>query len=213
METAPAPSLVVIESPLSGDFITNTVYARMAIYDSVTRGEAPLASHLLYTQVLDDTDPGHRRLGMEAGFAWNRHADKIAVYTGLGISGGMQAGIDRATAAGIPIEYRDLAAPARVPEAGERVYMTVQGGSDCGVYVLIVEESSAVSGTFTARGKIGSRRLSLNYHRTADGGFRLIDPSNAGPLDGVPLELPPPRRDYTTMGIAGHEHTVTVGAL
>ncbi len=122
--TSPAspgtPPLVAIESPLSGDFITNTVYARMALRDSVVRGEAPLASHLLYTQVLDDTDPADRQLGMAAGLAWNCHAELVAVYTGLGISAGMQAGIDLATVRDIPIVFRDLAPPQRMPEAGER---------------------------------------------------------------------------------------------
>lgn len=215
--TSPAspgtPPLVAIESPLSGDFITNTVYARMALRDSVVRGEAPLASHLLYTQVLDDTDPADRQLGMAAGLAWNCHAELVAVYTGLGISAGMQAGIDLATVRDIPIVFRDLAPPQRMPEAGERVYMTIDGGSDRGVYPLTVQESSVITGTFTAAGKVGSRVVPIGFTRTADGGFAMASPHLYGPLDGVPLELPPPRRGYTVSHIAGESHTVTIGTL
>jgi hypothetical protein len=41
---------VIIESPYSGDVETNVAYARAALRDCLSRGEAPLASHLLYTQ-------------------------------------------------------------------------------------------------------------------------------------------------------------------
>lgn len=101
---------VVLESPFSGDVEKNIEYARRCIRDCLKRGEAPIASHLLFTQpgVLDDTVPEERTLGMEAGFAWGRTAELCAVYTDRGISGGMKAGIKVAEDAGIPIEYRTL---------------------------------------------------------------------------------------------------------
>src|SRR5690606_24498929 len=46
--------LVIIESPYSGDVERNTEYARSCLLDSLRRGEAPIASHLLHTQVLED---------------------------------------------------------------------------------------------------------------------------------------------------------------
>ena len=100
--------LVIIESPYSGDVEENTKYARECVLDSLNRGEAPFASHLLYTQVLDDTVPDQRHWGMEAGFAWGKKADMVAVYTDLGISGGMEFGIKRAQENGLEIEYRKL---------------------------------------------------------------------------------------------------------
>jgi hypothetical protein len=47
------------------------------------RGEAPIASHLLYTQpgVLNDGVPAERAHGIEAGLAWLRAADAIGVLT------------------------------------------------------------------------------------------------------------------------------------
>lgn len=53
---------VVIESPLKGDYERNTAYARLALRDSLKRGEIPFASHLLYPQTLDDTDEIRRIL-------------------------------------------------------------------------------------------------------------------------------------------------------
>ena len=67
---------VVIESPYAAanghTVAEHEEYARRCMADSLARGEAPLASHLLYTQpgILDDTNPEQRRLGMEAGLAW-----------------------------------------------------------------------------------------------------------------------------------------------
>lgn len=100
--------IVTIESPFAGDVERNTEYARRAMLDSLMRGEAPMASHLLYPQVLDDDIPEERTIGIEAGLAWRDASAKTVVYTDHGISTGMQYGIDRAEQAGKPIEYRQI---------------------------------------------------------------------------------------------------------
>jgi hypothetical protein len=104
--------LVIIESPYAGDVELNVRYARVCLRDCLLRGEAPLASHLLYTQpgVLDDPIPDERALGIEAGLAWGRAAEATVVYTDLGISSGMQQGISRAHGEGRLVEYRFLGA-------------------------------------------------------------------------------------------------------
>jgi hypothetical protein len=104
--------LVVIESPFSGDFWRNTAYARECMRDSLARGEAPFASHLLYTQdgILSDSVPEDREYGIRAGLAWARHADLTAVYTDLGISEGMAAGIQDAERVCRPVEFRRILA-------------------------------------------------------------------------------------------------------
>jgi hypothetical protein len=101
----------MLESPYAGDVERNERYARLAMRDCLTRGEAPFASHLLYTQpgVLADYVISERTLGIGAGQAWGDKADATVVYDDLGISSGMQYGIDRAIKAGRPIEYRQLA--------------------------------------------------------------------------------------------------------
>lgn len=103
--------LVILESPYAGDVDANVEYARRCVRDSLMRGEAPIASHLLYTQsgILRDEEPAERALGIEAGLAWRHVADATIVYTDRGISSGMRVGIAAAHAAGLPIEYRTLA--------------------------------------------------------------------------------------------------------
>ena len=102
--------LVIIESPFAEDVETNVRYARACVRDSLKRGEAPIASHLLYTQpgVLDDLVPAERQWGIDAGHEWMRVADLVAVYLDHGISRGMLLGIDRARVMEIPIEHRYL---------------------------------------------------------------------------------------------------------
>ena len=100
--------LVVIESPYAGLVERNVQYLKRAIRHSLMLGEAPFASHMLYTQVLDDMVAEERNLGIKAGFAWGRAATKIAVYQDLGISPGMKAAITRAQKNGIPVEYRSI---------------------------------------------------------------------------------------------------------
>lgn len=102
--------LVILESPYAGDVEANVEYARRCVADSLRRGEAPIASHLLYTQpgILDDNDPEQRRLGIEAGLAWLPVAHLSAVYTDRGISPGMKYGMDLARRYGVPVELRSL---------------------------------------------------------------------------------------------------------
>lgn len=105
---------VIIESPLAGDVDANVRYARECLADSLRRGEAPFASHLLYTQVLDDLKPEEREIGMSAGLEWYAGATLCAVYSDRGISGGMLRGIAAAEAAGIPVVSRTLSTKASV---------------------------------------------------------------------------------------------------
>jgi hypothetical protein len=110
--------LVILESPYKGTsayrFINwlqrklNIYYARKCLKDSLNRGEAPIASHLLYTQVLDDNSPLEREIGLETGLAWRRVAEASVVYIDRGVSNGMRVGINVAADAGVPTEYRRL---------------------------------------------------------------------------------------------------------
>ena len=102
--------LVLVESPFAGDVKRNLAYLRAAMRDCLLRGEAPFASHALYTQpgVLDDDKSDERALGIEAGLRWGKRADATVVYSDLGISQGMALGIRRAVAEGRPVERRTL---------------------------------------------------------------------------------------------------------
>ena len=108
--------LVILESPYAGDIDANTEYARACVRDCLFRGEAPIASHLLYTQpgILRDEIRDERQWGIDAGLAWRRVADLSAVYIDRGISEGMKYGIAAAQEANIEIEYRRLQPGKRV---------------------------------------------------------------------------------------------------
>jgi hypothetical protein len=101
--------VVFIASPFAGDVEANITYARAATLDSLRRGEAPYAPHLLYPQVLDGDDvPEDRRAGMRAGVSVLARCDLFAVYEDLGISSGMRSEITYATEHGIRIEKRRI---------------------------------------------------------------------------------------------------------
>ena len=112
------PRTVYLASPLSGDIDANQAYARLAMRDSLSRGEAPFVPHILYTQVLNDTEPADREAGMTAGTAWLLRADALVAYVDRGISDGAE--MDAARAAGIVVEERRLPALALDPSRCDR---------------------------------------------------------------------------------------------
>jgi hypothetical protein len=95
---------VIIESPYAAPtpegIARNVAYARLCVRDSLLRGEAPIASHLLYTQegILKDGVPEDRALGIAAGLEWLGACDEQIFYVDLGWSPGMlkakEAGAD-----------------------------------------------------------------------------------------------------------------------
>lgn len=91
---------VIIESPYAGNVERNIKYARKCVRHSLSMGEAPIASHLLYTQdgILDDTIPQERELGINAGLAWREVAELHIFYVDYGISKGMQYALEYALA-------------------------------------------------------------------------------------------------------------------
>ena len=112
------PMLVIIESPYGStpdgdranavELARNVEYAKAAMRDCFERSEVPYASHLLYPQVYDDANAEEREAGMRAGWEWMRCADLVAVYTDLGKTPGMRAGIERAYWMRIRVEERQL---------------------------------------------------------------------------------------------------------
>lgn len=110
--------LVIVESPYAAPtpegIERNLAYGRACLADCLLGGEAPYASHLLYTQprVLRDEVAAERELGICAGLAWGRRASASAVYVDLGVSQGMIRGIDDAHAHGRAVEIRRLSIAA-----------------------------------------------------------------------------------------------------
>lgn len=96
---------VVIESPYKGDVKRNMAYLKICFLDSINRGEAPTASHKLYTDVLNDDDEEERKLGIQMGLVWLRAADLVAFYTDLGWSPGMVACLTEIKSARLRVPY------------------------------------------------------------------------------------------------------------
>jgi hypothetical protein len=86
---------VVVESPYAGNVEQHLAYLRAAMADCISRGEAPFASHGLYTQpgVLLDSIPEERAKGIAAGEAYARLVAEAGgprvFYVDLGWSRGM----------------------------------------------------------------------------------------------------------------------------
>lgn len=89
------PKLVILESPFAGDVEANLAYARRAAHRCALLGEATQASHLYYTQFLDDGKPEERKLGMALGLAWTSVADYSVFFTDRGWSSGMVAALKK----------------------------------------------------------------------------------------------------------------------
>lgn len=107
--------LVIVESPYAGDIEANVAYARAAMRDSLNRGEAPIASHLLYTQpgILRDEVADERQWGIDAGLAWREVCDLAAFYIDRGWSAGMLAAKETYEREGRRFEERTLPEAAR----------------------------------------------------------------------------------------------------
>jgi len=102
---------VLLLSPYKGDIEANVAYAWECVLDSLRRREAPWASHLFYTQIMNDSDPAQRSLGFQCEAAWLPVAQLLAVYTDLGISAGMAQTINRVSAdpsLALPVELRSI---------------------------------------------------------------------------------------------------------
>lgn len=85
----------------------NLVYARFALLNSLKRGEAPFASHLLYTQVWAENKE-LREAGIKAGVEYHHRTDMVALYVDLGVSGGMKLAEDNALLLNVQIGRRTI---------------------------------------------------------------------------------------------------------
>jgi hypothetical protein len=85
----------------------NLVYARLCLLNALGRGESPLASHLLYTQVWDESND-LREAGIKAGIELYQRADLSALYVDLGVSDGMKEGQAHAQLIGVETTRRLL---------------------------------------------------------------------------------------------------------
>jgi len=93
---------VFICSQFAGDIEKNTKRARRYLRFAIMKGAIPFAPHLLYPQVLDETDPSERELGLFFGMVWLGKCDELWVFD-RHISSGMAREIAKAKRRCIPI--------------------------------------------------------------------------------------------------------------
>lgn len=102
--------LVLLESPYYNNgeegVPENKKYAQECLRHSLMEGESPMASHLIYTQVLNEET--ERFIGINAALSWQQVVDKVVVYCDRGVSEGMTQSINRAIDRGIDVEYRKI---------------------------------------------------------------------------------------------------------
>ena len=87
--------ITIVESPYSSpDRLTCLRYACWACFDCILRGEAPFASHLLFTQILPET-PTSRDLGLAMRDTIAKATQGlVAQYVDLGTTAGMFRDVD-----------------------------------------------------------------------------------------------------------------------
>lgn len=109
-DTLMAPTPVIVETPYAGAVSTHLRYLRACMRDCLMRGEAPFASHHLYTApgVLRDEIPDERAHGIRAGFAWRALAHRTVFYLDYGWTAGMHLGREAAVSLAQPWEVRRL---------------------------------------------------------------------------------------------------------
>lgn len=134
---------VIVESPYAGDIDTNVAYARACLRDSILKGEAPFASHLLYTQegVLRDEVHEERELGMGLGWHVARHSDYSVFYTDRGWSSGMVRGFAAAARLGHACVIRRLGLPWSDTQPGDNYLCAESGFKSTGSHTPSVPEN------------------------------------------------------------------------
>ena len=94
--------LVYIASPYAGDVKENILAAQNACRYAMAQGAVPIAVHLMYPQILDDSSPGDREAGLQMGIRVLKACDELWLCGGR-ISAGMQRELDAAVQLGIPV--------------------------------------------------------------------------------------------------------------
>lgn len=96
--------LVYICSPYAGEVEQNVNMARVYSRFAVRKACIPLASHLLYPQFMNDSDPAERSLALFMGLVLLSKCEQVWVF-GDTISQGMTAEIEKAEKKHIPVRY------------------------------------------------------------------------------------------------------------
>ncbi len=96
--------LIYVCSPYAGDVEENVAAAKRYCRFVISKGFIPIATHLLYPQILDDNNPDERALGMTFGNIIMDSCFEVWVF-GDRISKGMQEEINYAISKNYRVRY------------------------------------------------------------------------------------------------------------
>lgn len=99
--------LIYICSPFSGDVEGNIKRAQEYCKEAIRAGYTPIAPHLLYPQILDDTNSMERELGIQMGLNILEICDEIWVF-GQDLTAGMDREVKFAKQKNIPVIYKSI---------------------------------------------------------------------------------------------------------
>ena len=100
---------IYVASKYAGDIAANVEKAIWCCRYVIEQGFMPVASHLLYPQILNDNLPRERELGLKFGLALLATCDEVWVFTAGGeISPGMEREIEGAKRLGIPVRKLEM---------------------------------------------------------------------------------------------------------
>lgn len=94
---------VYVASKYAGDVDANVQAAIGYCRQAIARGYMPIASHLLYPQILNDGDEEERELGQMFGLALLKLCDEVWVFGA--VSPGMEREIEEAKRLNKPLRY------------------------------------------------------------------------------------------------------------
>ena len=115
--------MIYICSPYAGNTEENIAFARQACGYAIRQGAVPLAPHLLYPQILNDSVPEERETGIRLGLEILERCEELWVC-GDRILAGMKRGAAYAKARGNPVRQIpvcEIMESQTVQEMGEAI--------------------------------------------------------------------------------------------
>ena len=115
--------MIYICSPYAGNTEENIAFARQACGYAIRQGAVPLAPHLLYPQILNDSVPEERETGIRLGLEMLERCEELWIC-GDRMSAGMKRETAYAKARGIPVRripVCEIMGNQTVQEMGEAI--------------------------------------------------------------------------------------------
>ncbi|WP_101908607.1 DUF4406 domain-containing protein [Marasmitruncus massiliensis] len=170
--------LVYICSPYAGDIERNVEFAKTACRYAMRQNCTPVAVHLLYPQLLDDSEPVQRQAGIRMGLRVLEAVDELWCC-GDQISAGMCAEIAAAKRLEIPVK--------EIPES------EIQGGIDMEQYgVWAVRSANSVCGAAQSWCKHNGEPIKFDTYEQAAAHAKSLNENAYSPnVHYYPKEMEP----------------------